>query len=452
MSDDKRARLKQWLTTGEVRLEPLTFSQRELWETSPVPPSDASHHIACLLHIKGAITPHECEAAIQRVVNRQEALRTTFIPGKDRPLQMVKRTGEANFALRDLSANECSSEAIEEIAAEIYNRPFDLVQGPLHQVTMCRRSETDMVLVFSIHHALADGWTLGVFVQDLVAAYLLGMRGATGRLPPVPMTYAEWGATERATWMAAELDSRAAFWKTQLAGTRRIWSDRPRPIDARGRPLRWRTELPPALGTAVRELARKQGATLYSTLLACFQIAFNQWTGVSDLVVGTPIANRSKKAVHETMGYCSGVVPVRGQVNNDEPFTSHLKAVHQSSVESFGNAMPFAELVKAVGDLPAPGYNPIFEVRFALQNHPIPEVSLANLSAKLAMRSTGTPRLDLACEVTEDGDAMEIVWLYRAHLFALEEIKELNRIFENVISGACRSPESRAGVIANTLS
>ena len=93
MSDDKRERLKQWLTSGEVRLEPLTFSQRELWEASPIPPGDASHQIACLLFIKGAITPGECQAALQRVVNRQEALRTTFIPGKDRPLQMVKRTG-----------------------------------------------------------------------------------------------------------------------------------------------------------------------------------------------------------------------------------------------------------------------------------------------------------------------------------------------------------------------
>ena len=109
--------------------------------------------------------------------------------------------------------------------------------------------------------------------------------------------------------------------------------------------------------------------------------------------------------------------------------------------------MPFAELVRALGAAPAPGRNPVFEVRFALQNHPVPDVALPGLSAKLRMRSTGTGRFELGCEITEEGESLEVVWLWRTHLFSPEAVRELDRIFQFVLAGACRSPESRTATL-----
>lgn len=449
MSEDKRARLKQWLASGEAQLQPLSFPQRELWETSPVDVNDPAHYINCILHIRGLITTTDCEAALQRVVDRQDALRTSFLPGKDRVLQMVRKSGPANFEVRELTSAEGTPEALEEIAAENFARPLDLVQGPLHRVVMCRRAANDMDLAFSIHHSVADGWSLGVFVQDLCVSYLQGRMGVAGALPAVPMTYTAWGASERALWTPEELERRLQYWRPALANRHRLWSHRPRPVDAPGLPKRWVGRIPGPLGVAARDLARRQGTTLYSTLLTAFQTALAHWTGQGDITVGTPVANRAKKAVHETMGYCAGVVPVRGQVNQDEPFSSRVKTVHQATVEAFGNAMPFVELATALGETGGPGFNPLFEVRFALQNHPVPEVALANLAARLSMRSTGTPRLDLACEITEEGDPMEVVWLYRPHLFTREDIQDLDRLFQHVLSGACRSPDSRGSALLN---
>src|SRR5205823_13342922 len=157
------------------------------------------------------------------------------------------------------------------------------------------------------------------------------------------------------------------------------------------------TELPVEIATAVRDLARRSGATLFSTLLGAFQVTLSRWTGETDIVVGTPVANRTRQDVRETMGYFAGVVPLRGQVDRNRPFAEHLRIVHQSTVDSFANAMPFAELVRAIGERPSPKHNPIFEVRFALQNHPVPDVEIRGLSLKLRMRSTGTPRFDLGC-------------------------------------------------------
>jgi hypothetical protein len=447
MSGDKRALLKEWLASGKAHLQPLTFPQRELWETSPVAVTDNANHICCLIQMHGVITPDACEAAIQRVVERQEVMRLSFLPGKDRPIQMIRHASDANFRFRELSPTQSHEQAVEDLAREIFSEPFDFVQGPLYRAEVLRRGADDHVLVLAIHHAIADGWTLGVFIQDLCVAYVQGLMGLREGLPPVPLTYAAWGAAERAFWQSAELKRRAAFWKSNLAGSRRLWNSQEGPESASGVPDRWVSHFPVDLADAARELARVNGTTLFNTLLAAFQIALSRWTGEQDILVGTPVANRSKQAVRETMGYCAGIVPLRGQVDVDRPFSASLKTVHQTTVDCFANAMPFAELVPALEELPRPGQNPIFEVRFALQNHPVPDVTVHGLSARLKMRSTGTARFQLGCEITVLDDGFEVVWLFRPKLFPLAEIKNLAYLFQAVLAGTCRSPESRIAAL-----
>lgn len=447
MSEDKRSRFNQWLESGEARLQPVTFSQRELWETSPAPPADVSNHICCVINVRGQISPEDCVASVQRVVNRQEVLRLSILPGKNRPVQLIRTRSEPVIRFRDVPAN-APPEAIEELTLHTFYKPFDLIQGPLYRVEVLRRAPDDQVMVFAIHHAIADGWTLGVFVQDLCAAYVQQRMGTPNGLPLVPTSYSAWGAAERAFWQSSELEARISFWKSRLTGIRRLWSmpDHSAVVLV---PRRWVSELPAELTGSVRELARRNGATLFSTLLAAFQIALSRWTGADNIVVGTPVANRTRPDVRETMGYFSGVVPLRGQVERDRPFSEHLRIVHQTTVDSFANAMPFAELVQALGERPSPTRNPIFEVRFALQNHPVPDVEIRGLSLKLRMRSTGTPRFDLGCEITERADTLELVWLFREALFSKPEIEELDRLFQTVVENTCRVPERRSAALTN---
>jgi len=451
MSQDNRARLKQWLESGEIRLQPLTFPQRELWEASPVPVADVSNNICAIIQVRGLLTPQGSEAALQKVVDRQEVFRLSFLPGKGQPMQMIRNVGKPMLRFRELPASQRQPEAIKELAKEVFSKPFDLVQGPLYRAEVFRLAADDHVLVFAIHHAIADGWTLGVFFQDLCAAYMDGIRGVHAGHAPVPLSYTEWAAAERAFWQPAELEQRATFWKSCLAGARRFWSPPTGPESTSGERERWVSLVPADLGRAVRELARRNGATLFSTLLAAFQIALSKWTGADDILVGTPVANRSKHAVRETMGYFSGIVPLRGQIGRTQTFSNSLRAVHKATVDSFANAMPFAELVRELGDSPSPGHNPIFEVRFALQNHPIPDVAVPGLSLQFRMRSTGTARFDLACEINEKGDVLEVAWLFRRNLFPLDDILNLGHIYQSVLAGVCRSPESRGDALMTSL-
>jgi hypothetical protein len=445
-ASDKRARIKQWLESGEITLHPLTLPQRELWEASPVPPGGSANHICCLITIRGAITPEECRAALQRVVERQDALRISILPGKERPVQLVRRTGEANIAFRDLPEGHTNPDVIEARAREVFLEPFDMAQGPLYRIEFMRCAPDHHVLAFAIHHAIADGWTLGVFVQDLCAAYLQAARGHDVSLPAVPQTYIDWGAAERAAWQPAELAKRVSFWKERLRGAKALWGS---PPEAGATLKRMVTRLPPELANAARDLARRSGATLFSALLTAFQATLHAWKGVNDVVVGSPVANRNKAAERETMGYYAGVVPLRGFLQADRAFHATLNEMHERIVDSFANAMPFVELAKAVAESRSPADHPVFDTRFALQNHPIPDVDLPGLSAKLRMRSTGTARFHLGCEVTEEDKGMEVAWLYRERMFDEKTIRELDRSYQAVLAAVCRAPETRLSELAN---
>lgn len=448
MSQDNRARLKQWLESGEARLQPLSVTQRELWEASPVPAGDPANHICAFIHIRGHLTPQGCDAALQKVVDRQEIFRLSVLPGKERPMQLIRKTGKPNLQFRELTEAEQQPEAIEAIAQEIFNRPFDMVGGPLYRAEVLRKGPDDQVLAFAIHHAIADGWSLGVFVQDLFAAYVQLLKGGQAPLPPVPLSYSAWGAAERAFWQPAELEKRAAFWKPVLSGAKRLWKG---DDSARGRRERWVSHVPADLGRGVKELARRNGATLYSTLLAAFQITLSKWTGADDILVGTPVANRGRQGARDMMGCCAGIVPIRGQIDRTRKFSESLQAVHQATLDAFANAMPFVELAKLMDDAPTSGHNPLFEVRFALQNHPVPDLEVSGISLRLRMRSTGTYRFDLACEITEDGDDLEVVWLFREGLFSLDDIQRLNRMFQGMLAGVCRSPEMLTSALMTSL-
>jgi len=450
METDPRARLKQWLASGQARLQPLTFPQRELWENSPVPPGDPANHVCSFFEVKGPISVEYCEAALKKVADRQEAMRTGFLPGKDRPLQLIRSTGESAFGFRELTPEESRPEALEAVMEEGFRKPFDFARGPLYRMNMLQRGPDHFLLAFAIHHAVADGWTLGAFIEDLCSGYIivmqengelpLSMRRLPDVLPPPSMSHSEWGAAERARWQPSEIGRHLDYWKKRLDGSRKVWNARA--SGAGSEPLRkWVTEIPAELAFPIRALAKKVGATLFSVLLAAFQLTLFRRTGIDDILVGTPVANRNRASVRETMGYFAGVVPLRGTVDPKRPFSDGLKAVHAATMDDFAHAMPFAELAGGVGAVAAPGEHVLFDTRFAFQNHPMPEVVLPGMTTKVRTCSTGTSRFDLGCEVTEDGKGFEVVWLHRPSVLSSTDILEMDALFQHVLTAVCREPD-----------
>ncbi|MGC1481434.1 MAG: condensation domain-containing protein, partial [Chthoniobacterales bacterium] len=254
----------------------------------------------------------------------------------------------------------------------------------------------------------------------------------------VPLTCTAWDANERARWkQPTSFAENIAFWETHLEAAPKVWN-RPRPpIET---PLQRRVlVIEDELATATRALAKRCGATLFNTLQTAFRIALFDHTESADVTVGTPVANRTLPAIRETMGYFSTIVPIRAQIDPADPFAVTLQHVQENSVEAFSNVIPFAELVSALAPPRVTNENPLFEVRFALQNHPIPDTSAPGFAVRMRMRSTGTARFDLACEITEAGNALEVAWLSRPAFIPAAELAELHRLFRAVLTSACRN-------------
>lgn len=424
MEPDSKSRLKEWLASGEVRLHPLSFSQRELWEASAVPVEHVSNHICTFMEVKGHVTHEDCLAALQMVVDRHEVLRISILPGKEAPLQLIRKSAKPAIQFSGMNPDR---EDLNARMRPVFETPFNYLRGPLYRVEVIRRGPDDMVLVLAIHHAIADGWSLGVFVEDLCSAYLQLKLGMGSALPEVAMTYSGWATGEQAYWTPAKLEETGRYWGKRLSGAPRIWKSLGESND--WEMAREASFVPAESTQAIKDLAKKCDATLFSTLLTVFQQALYQWTGVNDFVIGVPYANRSKHSVRGTMGYCSGNVPIRGHVDPSRPMAACVEETHREALDSFAHAMPFAELSRAVGEPRVPGQNPVFDVRFALQNHPIPDVVTPGLSVQLRMRSTGTARFELGCEITEAGNELEVIWVYRKKRFTPAGIKEMDGIF-----------------------
>jgi len=451
MEADARSKLKDWISTGKARLEPLSFPQRELWEASAVPPGDATNNISCFLDIRGPLTREMCTEALGHVIKRQEVLRTTFLPGKERPLQVVRAEAEPVLGYRELEAPSADDEGVVGEMQECFSRPIDLLRGPLYRIEMLRRGPDHHALALAIHHSIADGWTVSNFVHDFTTGCLIAWQKSgydTSRikalrldLAPLEMTYSQWAAAERARWTAAELKKHGDYWRGRLDRSQLLFRDR---ASVQSGPLaKWATEIPGALAEPMRELAKKNGTTLFVALLAAFRVALLLWKGARDVVIGAPVAGRSKSSVRETMGYFSGTVPLRGKINPQHTFQESLTEIQRESVDDFAHAMPFAELAAAVGAGKDPGCHPVFDVRFAVQNHPFPGIDIPGISSRLELVSSGTARFDIACEMTEDGRRLETIWLYRTDALDRSAVSELDRIFRGVIGEVGCNPSWR---------
>jgi hypothetical protein len=446
--NDPRLRLKEWIASGEARLLPLSFPQRELWENSPVPPGAPANQICASIEIRAPFSPALCEAALRAVVGRQEVLRTSFLSGAGRAAQVVRAKVEPVLRFRDIAPGEVPAEAM----AAIFSEALDIVRGPAYRVELLRVAKDHHLLALVFHHAVGDGWTLGVFVEDFTAGYILALResgrafapvrGVRDGLPAVALTYSAWAEAERVRWQPAEINRHAAYWRQRLEGSRPMFHG-VGPITPLPSLCRRTSLLTPEITEATRNLARRACVTFFSALLTAFQIALFRWQGARDVVLGIPHANRTKAMAGDTMGYFAGVVPLRVRLSPDRPFSATLAANHAEAVEDFAHAMPFAELAAALGGGAAQGRHAIYDVRFALQNHPVPNIELPGVSTRLRTHSTGTSRFDIACELTEAGQLIEIVWLYRPSIVSDEGIRDLERLMCAVLADAHRDPDFR---------
>ncbi|HEX6292478.1 MAG TPA: amino acid adenylation domain-containing protein [Herpetosiphonaceae bacterium] len=459
LSPEKRALLELRLKQQGSALNtfPLSFAQERLWFLDQLEPGSASYSIPALVRLRGSLDAAALESALNQIVERHEALRTTFTTSEGRPVQVVAPALALELPLIDLrdqpeSARE--SVAMSMVQAEI-ERPFDLQHGPLLRARLLRLDAEEHLLLLTMHHIVSDGWSMGVLIRELVASYHAHVADQPLQVPPLQLQYADYAVWQRKRLQGQLLDQQLGYWRQQLGGAPfgsgtpappllELPTDRPRPPVKTSHGAIYAWSLPQPLTAALLALSQREGTTLFQTLLAAFQVLLARYSGQDDIVVGSPIHGRSRPELEDLIGFFVNTLALRTRLADNPSFRTLIGRVREMTLQAFLNQdLPFERLVEALQPERDLRYTPLFQVVFALQNAPIPAIEVPGLTISPVAVASQTARFDLALTLAETEQGMSGRFEYNTDLFHAATIEALARHFHTLLAGIVADPDRR---------
>jgi amino acid adenylation domain-containing protein len=444
-------------TAGESGSEhdvfPQSFAQQRLWFVQQMDPASASYNLAVSFWMDGRLDEAALRRTLAEVVRRHETLRTVFAGGEPHPVQVVIPRVDVVLPLADLGALPPESRQAEaaRLAVEEARRPFDLARGPLFRPLLVRLDERRHLLVLAMHHVVTDGWSLGVLFREVGALYGAFAAGAPSPLPELEIQYADFAAWQRERLAGDALEAPLGFWRERLAGAPAalaLPTDRPRPAVPSGRGAVHAFRLPRELTEEVHALARRENATPFMVLLAAWQALLSRYSGQDDVVVGSPIANRTRPEIEPLIGFFVNMLALRADLSGDPSFREHLARVRESTLAAYAHQeLPFEKVVEELAPERSRSRQPLFGVIFALQNAPFPPLELPGLSIRMEPVDPGTARTDLAITLREDGDGFGGRMEYSADLFDPGTVRRMAGHFAALLRAALHDPDARVSAL-----
>jgi amino acid adenylation domain-containing protein/non-ribosomal peptide synthase protein (TIGR01720 family) len=426
---------------------PLSFAQQRLWFLDQLVPGSAFYNIDAAMRMQFPFDPKALERSLNEIVRRHDALRTTFHAVDGRAVQIVapRLTVELPVIdLRHLPSAEREPEALR-LATEEAQRPFDLTIGPLIRTTLLRLGEEDHVFMLTMHHIVADGWSMNVFFDELKALYPAFLQGATSPLSELPIQYTDFAIWQRQFLQGDVLDEQLSYWKRKLADLPllRLPTDRPRATMHSFEGTCQFVRLPARLTSALKELSHRQGVTTFMVLLAGLQAMLHRYTGQTDIVVGGPIANRNRPEIEQLIGFFVNSVVLRTDVSGDPTFIELLRRVREVALDAYAHQdLPFERLVDELQPERDPWRNPLYQV--SLQHFTL--VDSTTTAPRLEVEK-GTASIDIAFDVLESPEGFLIRTEYSTELFEADTIRRMVAHWQNLLEGAVADPASPISIL-----
>jgi amino acid adenylation domain-containing protein/non-ribosomal peptide synthase protein (TIGR01720 family) len=427
----------------------LSFAQQRLWFLDQLEPANRYYSIPASIRLAGKLDIPALERALNEVILRHEILRTTFPSRDGKAVQHVAPPQRRPLSITDLSRlPEAEREShAREIASEEARQPFDLSAGPLLRCRLLRLAVEDHVLLLNMHHIVSDGWSMTIFFRELGTLYEAFSANQPSPLPELPLQYADFAAWQRDWLQGAALETQLAYWKEKLRDipTLDLPTDRPRPAVHRYRGANYRINLPPELSAKLQALSRAEGATLFMTLLATFQLLLSRYSGQEDLGVGTPIAGRNRAEIEDLIGFFINTLVLRADLTGDPTFKELLVRVRETCLGAYGHQdLPFEKLVDELQPDRDLGRAPLFQVFFVLQNTPpmnrrLPGLTISRLEADIAVAA----KFDLTLGVTQTDKGLAAVLKYNADLFDESTARRMMEHWQILLEAVVADPERR---------
>ncbi|WP_296188800.1 non-ribosomal peptide synthase/polyketide synthase [Pseudomonas sp. UBA1879] len=429
---------------------PASFSQQRLWFLEQLEPGNSTYHLPGALRLKGTLEVAAVHSAFVRVAERHASLRTVFGTAEDgTPEQVIRASQPMPFE----HVNAADEGELQTLAEAFARRPFDLAQGPLWRVALVTLGDDEHVLLVCLHHIIADGGSIQVLLLDFVQAYRASLAGDDSALEPLPLSYADVALWQRACLEAGEADRQLDYWKQQLGDEPPVLelpADRPRPARQSFRGARLPFSFDAALSARLRERAKQRGVTLFTVLLAAYQVLLHRLSGQSDLRIGVPMAGRQRAETEGLIGFFVNTQILRGEVTADATFNQLIDHVRLASQGAQANQdLPFEQLVDALAPERSLSHNPLFQVLYNHQQRQDQALQLMpGLDATLMPLDSGSAQFDLALHTWENA-AGELAgnWNYATDLFDHGSIKRLHQRFEQLFAQLLARPDAAIGDI-----
>jgi amino acid adenylation domain-containing protein len=429
---------------------PLSFAQERLWFLDQLRPGEISYNLPFALRLRGALDVDALERSLGEIVRRHDALRTVFREQGGTPLQVVAPFGGFRLTRKDLGhlpVDARQAEVQRELVAEATARPFDLSTGPLFRVSLLRLGAEEHVLLLAQHHVVSDGWSMGVLYRELAALYEAYREGRESPLAELPVQYADYAVWQREQLEGGVLERQLAYWRERLAGAPELLelpTDRPRPPVRTYRGATVPVELSPALLERLQALGRSEGATLYMTLLGAFQVLLAKYSGSEDIVVGSPIAGRTRREVEELIGFFINTLVLRTDLSGDPSFREVLRRAREVTLGAYEHQeVPFERLVAELRPERSMSHTPLFQVILTLQTAGGGIDALPGLSVSPVEAERVSAKFDLSLELTPTSRGLRGGLTYPTDLFDRGTVDRMLGHLEQVLEQVAADADVR---------
>ncbi|TFI53950.1 amino acid adenylation domain-containing protein [Mastigocladus laminosus UU774] len=430
-----------------TQVHPLSFAQQRLWFINQLAPDNPAYNIPIIINLTGDINIAALEQSLNEIIRRHDSLRTNFVVSEGKPVQVVKSSASLALSvedLRELSESDRTKE-LQRLSTLIAQQSFDLSNEPLWRVKLLRLAEQQYRLLLTLHHIIADGWSMGVLIRELAALYEAYSTGKLSPLPELPIQYVDFAYWQH-QWLESEhIQSLLEYWKEKLGGDLPVLNlptDRPRSPVQTFNGAQAKLVLSETLTKALKNLSRQQGVTLFMTLLTAFKILLYRYTGQTDILVGSPIANRNRAEIETLIGFFVNVLVLRTELSSDLSFQDLLARVKSTALEAYVHQdLPFEKLVEEIQPQRDLSYNPLFQVMFVLQNVPISNPSLSDVSVTYEEGYNETSKFDLTLFMEDSEQGLVATCEYNTDLFNADTVTRMLGHFQTILESIVSNPE-----------
>ena len=427
---------------------PASYAQQRLWFLNQLETDSAFYNVPIARRLRGRLDIDALRRAIEKLTMRHEALRTNFADRDGKPIQVISETPRFAFNIVDL--RHLKDSAIENEVARLTRAeadlPFDLSADPLLRVKLLLQGEEDFVLMITMHHIVSDGWSMEVLVRELAALYEEFTIGTPAQLPELPIQYADYSVWQR-EWLESEtMENQLSYWRRQLHGIPSLLElprDRPRPPVQSYRGNLLTLVVPSALAQQLNEFSRKEAVTLFTTLLAAFQTLLWRYTGQSDIVVGTPVANRNRPDIEGLIGFFVNTLVIRSKLSANLTFREFLGHVREVVLNALANQdLPFEKLVDDLQPERRLSLTPLFQVNFTLQKQR-PPFAFNGIEVERLPSERTTSKFDLLLTALERPEHLALTVEYNTELFDDSRMDRMLSHYQRLLESIVADPEVR---------